>query len=181
MTAAAAKAREAALSFEAKKTGFGQAQDGWSLTLRIQDIDVPDSVAKAKKGTRFMVVLVEIGDDEQPVSQRDNVATPAVTPRSVSTPEPTGDEIKSKKSAAQIAGYLCTLPLFWKFLEEKFSDDWHRNGAGSGITKEQIAKECIYDICTVTSRTQLTDKNIEWNALRIAFQLWENHPELEDA
>lgn len=87
----------------------------------------------------------------------------------------------SKKSPAQIAGYLCTLPTFHKFLQEKFTEVWWRNSAPSRATEEEIAKQCIYDICTVTSRTQLTKENTEWNALQIAFQLWERHPELEDA
>lgn len=58
------RARDLAMGFEAKKTGFGQAQDGWSLTLRIQDADLPPQVRDAKKGTRYMVALVELADDE---------------------------------------------------------------------------------------------------------------------
>lgn len=66
MTLEAEAAREMAAHFEAKKTGFGQAQDGWSLTLRIQDGEVPPAVRDAKKGTRYMVALVELNDDETP-------------------------------------------------------------------------------------------------------------------
>lgn len=65
MTAQAAAARDAAVHFEAKKTGFGQAQDGWSLTLRIQHDDVPAHIRDSRKGTRYMVVLVEIDDNEE--------------------------------------------------------------------------------------------------------------------
>lgn len=84
------------------------------------------------------------------------------------------------KSPAQIAGYLCTLGSFQTFLRERFTDQWVPN-AKTGRTKEEVAKETLYDICAVTSRTQLTDANTEWHALQLAFRLWENHPELEEA
>lgn len=85
---------------------------------------------------------------------------------------------KPAKSPAQIAGYLCTLPSFQKFLRDKFSHEW---GSNWPATENNIdtAKQCIYDICKVTSRTQLTNDNTEWHALQLGFQLWQNHPELE--
>lgn len=86
----------------------------------------------------------------------------------------------SKKTPAQIAGYLCTLPAFHKFLQEKCQAAWRRNWSAT-VDKEERAKQCIYDICTVTSRTQLTTDNAEWCALQLAFRLWQDHPELEDA
>lgn len=90
---------------------------------------------------------------------------------------------RGHKSPAQIAGYLCTLGSFQEFLREKFRTEWVRNAMarGEGRTREEIAKECVYDICAVTSRRELTDKNTEWHALQLAFRLWQNHPELEDA
>lgn len=84
------------------------------------------------------------------------------------------------KSQGQIAGYLCTLGSFQEFLRQKFTDQWVPN-AVPGRSKDDVAKETIYDICAVTSRTQLTKENVEWHALQLAFKLWENHPELEEA
>ena len=110
-------------------------------------------------------------------SVRQETSAPRPAPVESVTALPGG---AGKKSPAQIAGYLCTLPLFQKFLQERFSNEWYNNQTRIPDL-EKIAAACIYDICTVTSRTQLTDKNTEWHALQLAFRLWENHPELEDA
>jgi hypothetical protein len=87
---------------------------------------------------------------------------------------------KPKKSPAQIAGYLCTLGSFQTFLRERFTDQWIPN-ANPGRSKEEVAKETLYDICTVTSRTQLTKDNTEWLALQLAFKLWEAEAEVVPA
>jgi hypothetical protein len=89
---------------------------------------------------------------------------------------------KPKKSPAQIAGYLCTLGSFQEFLRIKFTDQWVDNAQrANGGSKEEVAKETLYDICAVTSRTQLTKDNTEWLALQLAFRLWETEAEVVPA
>jgi hypothetical protein len=88
--------------------------------------------------------------------------------------------ISPQESPAQIAGYLCTLGSFHTFLRERFTDQWIPN-AVPGRSKEEVAKETLYDICTVTSRTQLTKDNTEWLALQLAFRLWETEAEVVPA
>jgi hypothetical protein len=85
-----------------------------------------------------------------------------------------------KKSQGQIAGYLCTLGSFQTFLRERFTDQWVPN-AVAGRDKEDVAKETLYDICTVTSRAQLTKANTEWLALQLAFKLWQTEAEVVPA
>lgn len=73
---------------------------------------------------------------------------------------------------AQQAGILCGQQNFRVFLNERF----HYN---TGSADE--AAEAVRELCKVTSRALLTTDNTEWKALLLAFRLWENHPELEDA
>lgn len=97
-----------------------------------------------------------------------------------------------RKSPAQIAGYLCTTRLFQTFLQERFPVQW--NGALvkaldntehplaiCDYTPSELAAECVREICSVSSRSRITPDNADWSALLLAFRLWENHPEFEDA
>lgn len=113
-------------------------------------------------------------------ANRNRTAEITTTPRpDQSVGVPAGAD-KPPKSPAQIAGYLCTLGSFQTFLRERFTDQWVPN-AIAGRSKEEVAKETLYDICTVTSRTQLTKDNTEWNALQLAYKLWEREAEVVPA
>lgn len=85
-----------------------------------------------------------------------------------------------RKSPAQIAGYLCTLPAFHKFLQEGFTTQWRENYAADA-SNEEIAAGCVRDLCTVASRSEIKPDNAEWNALQIAFKLWEREAEIVPA
>lgn len=182
MNAIAELARAASVHFEAKKTGFGQAQDGWSLTLRIQDVDVPPNVRDAKKGTRFMVALVEIGDDEQPLPPHSAAATPRPVGTAMQTP---AGENKAKRSFDEIApsqqaGMLCNDEAFQKFLSET-QRRWWTNGLASGWTPHDTARQIVCTLCKVASRKDLTPSNTEWHTLVLSFRVWQRHPELTPA
>jgi hypothetical protein len=143
MTSPANLARATAVHFEAKKTGFGQAQDGWSLTLRIQHDDVPAAVRDAKKGTRYVVALVEIGDDELPVV--------------------------GKKSRAQMAGILCNDPAFHAFLA---GGRCPPRLLGVTIDTNTAAM-AVREICEVESRADLDRDEFaaeQWDALYTEFR-----------
>lgn len=67
MTDVATIAREAALPLEVKKDGLSQRQDGsWIIRFRCHPNDMQDALARAPMGTRYMLALVEIGDNEEP-------------------------------------------------------------------------------------------------------------------
>lgn len=86
MNAIAAKARAAAATFEAKKDGLRQTQDGlWKLTLTV--IDLPSWLLTASMGTRLQVAVVEIADDETPVehAKGDDLTPIALAPLSAET------------------------------------------------------------------------------------------------
>jgi hypothetical protein len=61
-------ARKNAISLEAKKDALAQRQNGdWKVSFTVQGIDMDTRLTQAPMGTRYAVVLVEIGDDELPV------------------------------------------------------------------------------------------------------------------
>jgi hypothetical protein len=152
----------------------------WVAIARLNEVPAPSTTGGASSDGRAAPAtergrLIHNNQGEEKAQLSEQPPQPAAE-KSAGADKP--------KSPAQIAGYLCTLPTFQRFLQERFTDEWTRNSQrdSSGYAPPaDIARECIYDICTVTSRTQLTKDNMEWNALRLAFQLWEQHPELEDA
>lgn len=54
--------------FEAKKHAYRQTQDGVVISFVVHPNDVNTEIAMAALGTRFMVAIAEIGDDEKPVA-----------------------------------------------------------------------------------------------------------------
>lgn len=99
---------------------------GVQVTFALHDSEALEPL-KHKAGKRFMAVLVEIGDDEQPV-----------------TPQPKRD----------VRGPLCReacdysiLPDFWRFVNER----------GVECRSEADAKAYILEICDVQSRKRLDE------------------------
>lgn len=60
-------ARNAALNCEAKKFAYRQAKDGFVVSFVIHPNDMPDALSTAAIGSRWVLAMVEIGDDEKPV------------------------------------------------------------------------------------------------------------------
>lgn len=170
MSHPATTAREAAVHFEAKKTGFGQAQDGWSITLRIQDEDVPPHVRDAKKGTRFMVALVEIGDDEKPVVREH--FPPRSSVQSVTALASGAKEKKrfDEMAPAQQAGILCNELAFRVYLNERPDVEFPCS------TPEEAAF-IVRELCEVNSRADITPTNVKWSSLVLAYRIWQREPE----
>lgn len=59
-------ARAAALHVEAKKHGYRQTQDGVVVSFVLHPQEIPDALATAALGTRYMLAMVEIGDNDEP-------------------------------------------------------------------------------------------------------------------
>ncbi len=57
----------AALAFEARKVSLRQTKDGVFLSVVIHPSEVPPDIFTSLVGTRYQVVFVEIGDNEEPV------------------------------------------------------------------------------------------------------------------
>jgi len=58
--------REAAVHFEAIKTSMSQSKQGTILRLALHPNEVPPSLHTDWVGSRYMVAMVKIGDDDQP-------------------------------------------------------------------------------------------------------------------
>ena len=121
-------------SFEAICMAFKKDGPGWSITLRVQNRDLfhpdgmPFQILTDQLGSgRYMIAMVKIGEDEQPV-----------TPKSVSQGE----------TAVAAAGRLCRNEKFQTFLRDI--------GAAVEVS-EDGAKLALYDHCRIASRSQLKD------------------------
>lgn len=186
----AARARENALSVEAKKHALRQQQDGcWIMTLRVHQNDMPEQIMKAPMGTRYMLALVEIGDDEQPLPHGTPFASAPVTatPRPAKAPQPmpVGD-VKSRRpfgemSPAQQAGMLSQDQGFWRFLEERHAATWNECNIIGVRFKSDIAAAVVRELCEVNSRAEITPDNVKWSSLVLAYRLWQREPEVVPA
>lgn len=143
--------RAAAIHCEAKKHAYRQTQDGVVVSFVIHPQEVPDGLALASLGTRYMLALAEIGDDEKPVK-----------PRAGGESKRSWDDL----SYAEQAGIRCGEPAFQKFIGEMHD--------GYGDTAENVR-----DFCDVESRRDIkrdTDAGRRWEALEAKYRLWLNDP-----
>ena len=62
--------KKATLSFEARKIAVVQDKNGIVLKIAIHPNECPPDLFLTPLGTRYMVAIAEIGDDEQPVPGR---------------------------------------------------------------------------------------------------------------
>ena len=83
------------IQFEGIKMGLRQSKDGYVLNLAVHPDDLPEDLMRDFVGSRYMVVMVRIGDDEQPLDR--DAAFP-------------GD------NAVKMAGMICRDPEFWEFV-----------------------------------------------------------------
>ena len=106
------------LQFEGVKVALKQDKSGYVLTLSLHPDDIPEELLRDFVGSRYQVVMVRIGGDEQPMDRQ--------------------DEFEGNK-AIRTAGMLCKDPKFWKYLysqEQIFDEDmedateWVRNYLG---------------------------------------------------
>ena len=86
--------REAALSFEAVKIALRQDKSGWALLLSIHPDEVPEELFRSWTGARYQVVLVELADNNQPISRSPQ--------KVIDSPAP-----KPHDPSVSLAGALC--------------------------------------------------------------------------
>jgi hypothetical protein len=162
-------ARNSAISFECKKDSLRQMQNGdWRVSLTIQAIDMSERITKAPMGTRFVAVLVEIDDSEQPITPAEKESAPA-RPDQIA-PKP--DRAKPGKRDwrdlpySQQAGIRINEPTFAAYLREEHPDEWHETGD---------ADACLKLICRVDSKSELGTKpraETLWFQIDSAYQAW---------
>ena len=90
------------IQFEGIKTGLRQSKEGYNLTLAVHPDELPDELTRDFIGSRYMVVMVRIGDDEQPMNREHEFP---------------GD------NAIKMAGIVCRDPDFWAFILDTHGDE----------------------------------------------------------
>jgi hypothetical protein len=81
--------------FEGKKIALKQTKDGYAMTLAIHPDDIPDELMRDFVGARYMVVMVRLADNEEPLNREEFAG---------------GQMIKK-------AGMICRDPIFWNYME----------------------------------------------------------------
>lgn len=105
---------------------------GQQVVFAVHDRDALEPFF-GKEGKRFMAVLVEIGDDEQPVQPIPPKSTELKVPR------------REQGDLEMKAILWCQSPEFWKFLTH----------GGCRVRDEAEAKALILSECDIESRRQL--------------------------
>lgn len=112
------------LQFEGLKVALKQNKDGYVLTLNVHPDEIPDELLRDFVGSRYQVVMVRLGDNEEPLDRQDAFG---------------GEQ------AIRLAGILCRDPDFWDYLHddcqimdktEKEASNWLRDAIGVISRKE---------------------------------------------
>ena len=82
--------------FEGKKVALKQTKDGYAMTLAIHPDDLPEDLMRDYVGARYMVVMVRLNDQEEPLDRRDFAGAQMV----------------------KLAGMLCRDKDFWEWLHK---------------------------------------------------------------
>lgn len=133
------------IQFEAIKTALKQTKDGYGLSLAVHPEDLPEDLMRDFVGSRYMVVMVRIGDNEQPIN------------REVEFP---GDH------AVKMAGMMCRDTEFWKWVHIK---------TGAEISSEKECAQWLSDFLNIQSRKELKENQEVrevFNKYRKEFETW---------
>jgi hypothetical protein len=134
------------IQFEALKSGLRQSKDGYMLTLAVHPDELPDDLTRDFIGSRYMVVMVRIGDDERPIDRESEFP---------------GD------TAIKMAGVLCRDPEFWAWLTE---NEWLQE------QNEEACTEWLRSFLGIDSRKELkhnSEARELFNNIRRKFESWQ--------
>ena len=81
------------IQFEGVKTGLRQSKDGYMLSIAVHPDDIPDDLVKDFVGSRYMVVMVRLDDEDKPM-----------------------ERVKTHHPAVAMAGMLCRDSNFWAYI-----------------------------------------------------------------
>lgn len=187
-------ARQRALNCEAKKHAYRQTQDGVVVSFVLHPQEVPDDLATAPLGTRYVLAMVELNDDETPVERSSTVERPAVNrevagsnPAAPAKSEDSTTPARARKSwhemsPATQAGILCNDMSFQKFLSESYEERWR--GFAMEVSPDDRAAAIVRTICGVQSRAEISGfANAEgrWINLVHNYRKWQIEPSVVPA
>ena len=178
MTDESTTARKMAIDCEMLKIAYRQTKDGIVVSFLIHPQHVPDGLAVAALGTRYIVALVELGDDETPRPPKRKEVTPE--PRPDTKSKPTSHAAGGARSrswhdmpAAAQAGMMSNEETFCRFMGEK-------NETGHVYTPAGCAA-AIRLWCNVSSRSNIlpgTPAAERWRELMSDYRAWMRAPEV---
>jgi hypothetical protein len=162
-------------SFEAKKHGYRQTQDGVVVSFVLHPNDLDAAFAVAPLGTRYMIGFAEIGDDEKPINATvHNIeGTPerskaAVLEQKLRTP------FRDLKRSTQ-AGIRCGDEQFKWFLMDSFPALSAENSAPADVVRA---------LCEVSSRSELNTisrSSRKWDEIEKVYQNWLTEKRYKDS
>lgn len=156
------EARANAIPCEMVLYAYRKNKDGVVVSFVVHPDEVPDALATARIGSRWVGALVQVGDDELPVRAKEKPAKPPATPK----PTAGGKRNWRDIPPPQQAGIRCDDATFSAFLKEERPDDW---------SECQDTVDCVYLICGISSRSELGTNQkarVIWHQLDEAYQAW---------
>ena len=138
-----------ALSFEAKRYAFRQSKDGIIVSFVVHPNDLTPELASAPLGTRYMVALAEIGDDEQPKAE-----TP-VGWQHIGTPRGNAETVTAEHVAPKSDGERAVTRAVMLAKDPEFQK-WIVSADGQ-VADEAGARFMILQTCGIKSRSELKD------------------------
>lgn len=125
--------------FEGKKVALKQTKDGIVMSLAIHPDDLPEELIRDFVGSRYMVVMVRLADNEEPINREEFAGAQMV----------------------KLAGMLCRDKDFWEYLHdigqlfEKSENEcisWIQNylciKSRSEIKTNRVAQEALKELYT---------------------------------
>lgn len=142
-------------SFEAIKYAYRQTKDGFVLSFVVHPSDMPDDMATAPIGQRFMIAYGAITDSGAGAS--------------TAARERVGDSEGSSptRTNSQRAAYLLKNPDFRRFLSALAGD------TPPTVTTEEQANKNLKDHFGITSKTALDSMDAGWGALLGMFKAFQ--------
>lgn len=162
------EARDNAIHCEMVKYAYRQSKDGVVVSFVVHPNDIPAALSTSHIGSRYMVVLVQVGDDERPIPQTEkgkakvSAAAPSLA---------NGKPEKAKRDwravpKPQQAGIRINEPTFAAYLREEHPHDWREAGDPDG---------CIKFICGIDSKRELATNaraGALWFQIDSGYQAW---------
>ena len=125
------------ISCEARKISYRQSKDGLVVSFVVHPNDMPDALALAPLGQRYMLALAAIGDDEKPVA-------PLTTPR-VTASERGKQRYATASDMEKALVRSARLPKNTRFRGWVARQRW--NGVDDDLSAEDTAVKHIRETC----------------------------------
>ena len=144
--------KELALKFEAVKVSMSQDKNGTNLRLCIHPDDVPQELHQHWVGSRYMVAMVKLTDEDEPELSEDQIR---------------------KQRLFKSAIMVCKEKSFWSYL-----DDNSHFGLETSINSEEGCAKQLRDRLGISSRSELKTNNDALNKFENMLMDYRDYKEL---